>query len=163
MASLRFAIHAYAAQGDRPDVFLSKLSRLVSVSVEGQLATVLCAVIDVAAREVTLTNAGHLPPLLISEQGSELVEAPVGLPVGVDPNPAYSSVTVSVPARATFLAFTDGLVERRGETIDVGLERLRERVSSNHVPLDQLLSSVVSDLPDAAPDDTAIAGIRWVS
>lgn len=163
MASLRFAIHAYAAQGDRPDVFLSKLSGLVSVSVDGQLATVLCAVVDLEARELSITNAGHLPPLLISSHGSAFLETPVGVPVGVDRHPTYSSIRVPVPAQATLLAFTDGLVERRGETIDVGLERLRERVSSNHISLDQLLSRVLGDLRDDAPDDTAIAGIRWVS
>ena len=64
---------------------------------------------------------------------------------------------------ATLLAFTDGLVERRGETIDVGLERLRSRASQNHVPLEQLLANVLEDRRDDAPDDTAIAGIRWMT
>jgi Stage II sporulation protein E (SpoIIE) len=163
MAALRFAIHAYAAEGDDPTSFLPKLSGLINVYEDKQMATVLCAVIDTEARQVTITNAGHLPPLLIAEHGSSFLETPVGLPVGVDRASAYSSVTVSAPPGATFLAYTDGLVERRGESIEVGLERLRTEVSSNHVPLDQLLTRVVDDLRHDAPDDTAVAGVRWMS
>jgi Stage II sporulation protein E (SpoIIE) len=163
MATLRFAIHAYAADGDEPTIFLPKLSGLVSVYEDSHLATVLCAVIDATTRQVTITNAGHLPPLVIANGGSSFVDTPVGLPVGIDRAAAYSSVTVSVPPGATFLAFTDGLVERRGESIEVGLERLRAEVSSNHVPLEQLLTRVVHDLRHDAPDDTAVAGIRWLS
>jgi serine phosphatase RsbU (regulator of sigma subunit) len=163
MAALRFAIHAYAAEGDDPATFLPKLSRLISVHEDQHLATVLCAVIDARARQVTITNAGHLPPLMIGEQTSTFVDTPVGLPVGIDAGASYSSTTIAAPPGGTLLAFTDGLVERRGESIEVGLERLRSEVSANHVPLDQLLSRVLHDLRQDAPDDTAVAGIRWLS
>lgn len=61
------------------------------------------------------------------------------------------------------LAFTDGLVERRGESIEVGLERLRRAVSPNHTSLDGLLEHVLEDVGEHSADDTAIAGIRWLS
>jgi serine phosphatase RsbU (regulator of sigma subunit) len=164
MAALRYAIHAYAAQGDSPAEVLTKLSKLVNVGSEGQLATVLCALVDVEARRVTVTSAGHLPPLMITEDRGEFVYAKVGLPVGVDRRASYISTTVSAPPGATLLAFTDGLVERRGESIDAGLERLRRHARSNHLALDELLTRVLSDLRDEeASDDTAIAGVRWVS
>ena len=163
MAALRFAIHAYAVQGDAPTVFLPKLSRLLSVGEDKLLATVLCAVVDVPAREVTVTSAGHLPPLMISNAGSSFVDIPAGLPVGVDRDPSYTSTILKAPPGATLLAFTDGLVERRGESIEVGLERLRAEVSSNHVPLDQLLTRVLDQLRKDASDDTAVAGIRWMN
>jgi serine phosphatase RsbU (regulator of sigma subunit) len=164
MALLRYAIHAYAAQGDPPAVLLAKLSRLVDVGTEGQLATVLCALIDVATRQVSVTSAGHLPPLMISDGHGQFVHSEVGLPVGVDPDARYVSSTVSAPPGATLLAFTDGLVERRGESIDAGLERLRRRVSDNHATLDDLLNRVLGELHDQdAHDDTAIAGVRWMS
>jgi Stage II sporulation protein E (SpoIIE) len=163
MAALRFAIHAYAAAGDDPDVFLPKLSRLLSVSEDKLLATVLCAVIDVASHEVRVTSAGHLPPLIITAQGSEFVDTPAGLPVGIDRDPSYSSTTVMAPPGATLLAFTDGLVERRGESIETGLERLRAAAGSDQVPLDQLLTRVLAQLHGDAADDTAVAGIQWMS
>lgn len=163
MASLRFAIKAYAAQGDPPEVILSKLSYLVDVSVDQQLATVLFMLVDVGDHEVTLTNAGHLPPLLIADGRSEFIETPVGVPVGVDHNPAYSSNVVTVPPGATLLAFTDGLIERRGESIEVGMERLRAAASPGDVSLDDLLARVLENVGDRASDDTAIAGIRWLT
>jgi hypothetical protein len=163
MALLRFAIRAYAAQGDDPSTFLPKLSRLVSVTADRQLATVLCASIDVGTREVTITNAGHLPPLILSAEGARFLETETGLPVGVDPEATYSRTTAAAPAGATMLAFTDGLVERRGESIEVGLERLRSHVQSNHATLDQLLTRVLRELRDDASDDAAIAAIRWTN
>lgn len=163
MAALRFAIHAYAAEGDPPDVFLPKLSHLLSVTQDKRLATVLCVVIDVATRELSITSAGHLPPLIVSDQGSAFADLPAGLPVGIDRDPSYTSTRVIAPPGATLLAFTDGLVERRGESIEVGLERLRAEVGQNHTPPDELLARVVSQLREDAFDDTAIAGIQWLS
>jgi serine phosphatase RsbU (regulator of sigma subunit) len=164
MASLRYAIHAYAAEGDAPDAILTKLSKLVSVRTSGQLATVLCALVDVRARNVTVTTAGHLPPLLIGGDRAEFIKTDVGLPIGVDEAASYTSATVSAPSGATLLAFTDGLVERRGESIDVGLERLRARASTNHASLSELLTRILNELrDDGADDDTAIAGIRWMN
>ena len=164
MAALRYAIHAYAAQGDKPATILTKLNKLVSVKSSGQLATVLCALVDLDAHELTITSAGHLPPLLISDGRGEFVKTAIGLPIGVDRHASYTSATVTVAPGATLLAFTDGLVERRGESIDVGLGRLREHASSNHATLDELLTGVVSNLrQDGSDDDTAIAGVRWLS
>jgi serine phosphatase RsbU (regulator of sigma subunit) len=53
------------------------------------------------------------------------VSTKIGPTVGVRTSTPYESVTISVPNAATLLADTDGLVERRGEHLDVGLERLR--------------------------------------
>jgi hypothetical protein len=164
MAALRYGIHAYAAQGDKPATILTKLNALVSVKSSGQLATVLCVLVDPDARELTLTSAGHLPPLLTSDGRGEFVKTDVGLPIGVDRHASYTSASVTVAPGATLLAFTDGLVERRGESIDVGLKRLREHATSNHATLDELLTRVVSNLRHDGPeDDTAIAGIRWLN
>lgn len=163
MASLRFAIHAYAAQDDPPEAILSKLSNLVNVNTSGQLATVLCAVVDVDAHRLTVTSAGHLPPLLLSNGSGTFVRSHVGVPIGVRAGARYTSTSVQTPKAATLLAFTDGLVERRGESIDAGLARLQQAASSNHVALDELLSRLIHDLRhDGVDDDTAIAALRWL-
>lgn len=164
MASLRFAIHAYAAEESRPEEILRKLSGLLNVTRHSQLATILCARIDVEPRQATVASAGHLPPLLLADGKAWFLEVPVGVPVGVDPRPDYSSVTVPVPAGATLLAFTDGLVERRTEQIDAGLERLRNTALRMELALPDLLSKLVADLTAGeAKDDIAIVGLRWKS
>jgi serine phosphatase RsbU (regulator of sigma subunit) len=162
MASLRYAIHAYAAQNDPPATILSKLSKLLDVGSSGQLATVLCALIDVRGRMLSVTSAGHLPPLLITHGRGEYVESEVGLPIGVQAGASYRSTTVVAPPAATILAFTDGLVERRGENLDLSLARLRDAASGNHVGLPELLSRLVAALRHGpSEDDTAIVGVRW--
>ncbi|MHB8659061.1 MAG: PP2C family protein-serine/threonine phosphatase [Solirubrobacteraceae bacterium] len=162
MAALRFAMRAYAVQGDHPAKILTKLSTLLNVAEGGQLATVLCAQVDVDAHEVTLTSAGHLPPLILTPGGASYAETAVGLPVGVETGTAYRSVTVTLAPSATLLAFTDGLIERRGESLDQGLERLRASVSSIHAALPDLLARVLHEMHHEGPeDDTAVVGLRW--
>jgi serine phosphatase RsbU (regulator of sigma subunit) len=82
MACLHYAIRAYASQGDPPTTILSKLSGLLRVSTDGQFATVLCRAVDVERREVTLANAGHLPPLLVTADRCDYVETVRGAPIG---------------------------------------------------------------------------------
>lgn len=162
MASLRFAIRAYAAEEDSPARILNKLGHLLSLSHDRQLATVLCARIDSNPRQVTVVSAGHLPPLLVGRDEAEFLEAPVGPPIGVDTAASYQEITVSADEEATLIAFTDGLVERRGEPLDTGLERLRNAALRSRVALPDLLSNLVADLaPDEAKDDIAIVGLRW--
>ncbi|MDQ6607359.1 MAG: serine/threonine-protein phosphatase [Actinomycetota bacterium] len=164
MASLRYAIHAYAAQNDPPATILTKLSQLVDVSDSGQLATILCALVDIDARSVTVTSAGHLPPLLISGGDAQYVQSAVGLPIGVETQASYSSTTVTATGPATLLAFTDGLVERRGESLDAGLARLRDAARCHDSGLPELLRELVADLRhEPSEDDTAIVGLRWTS
>jgi len=164
MASLRYAIRAYARQGDDPATILTKLADLIDVSDSGHFATVLCGVIDVQGHTVTLANAAHPEPLLVGTHRAEFVSTEVGVPIGVGRTKPYLSVTVTVPPAATLLAFTDGLVERRGEVLDVGLERLREAAARNHVSVDALLLDLAERLrPEGPADDIAILGVKWKS
>jgi serine phosphatase RsbU (regulator of sigma subunit) len=164
MAELRYAIRAYAAQHDGPAEILTKISRLVNVSESGQLATVLCATVDVDARQLSITSAGHLPALLLSNGESRYMDAEVGVPIGVQEGTVYRSTTVTVPPEATVVAFTDGLVERRGESIDQGLDRLRAAATGHDVGLPELLGRLVSDMANGrSEDDIAIVGVRWTS
>jgi len=161
MASLRYSMHAYAMQGDAPENILEKSSRLVSLVRDGHFATVLCGVVDIGANTLTLANAGHPDPLLISNGSAIFVGTERGLPVGIESDATYTPITIPVPTGATMLAFTDGLVERRGEILDVGLERLRGAAHGNG-SLDRMLDDVVGAMaPDGPNDDIAIIGLRW--
>jgi serine phosphatase RsbU (regulator of sigma subunit) len=160
MASLRYAIRAYAAQGDAPEVILFKLSRLIEVGRDGHFATVLCGLVDVAGRSVSFANAGHPRPILLGESGAELVATITGAPVGVAVEPPVAT-TVIVPPGGTLLAYTDGLFERRGESPDVGLARLCD-ATAGYDSLDDLLDGLLHELtPDGGNDDTAILAVRW--
>jgi hypothetical protein len=163
MASLRFAIH-YAAQSEGPEAFLPKLSNSPALRANGQLATVVCVMIDVQTRRLTVLSAGHPPPLMVCDGSGEFLKTLVGPPIGVDPNATYAATTFTAPAGATLLAFTDGLVERRHETLDVGLERLRKLAITADGTLEEMMATIVRQAAGPqAVDDLAIAGIRWTS
>ncbi|HET8978701.1 MAG TPA: PP2C family protein-serine/threonine phosphatase, partial [Solirubrobacteraceae bacterium] len=164
MAALRYAIRAYATQGDSPPTILTKLSRLVSVAEGGQLATVLCVLIDPARRVLSLASAGHLPPLLIGDSaGGRYLQAELGVPIGVEPGVAYGVREMPLPEAGTLLAFTDGLVETRSESIDEGLERMRAAAEARaDLDLEDLVTRLVSEVPGGGTeDDIAIVGVRW--
>jgi serine phosphatase RsbU (regulator of sigma subunit) len=162
MARLHFAIRAYAAQGDAPELILEKLGRLLSLERDRSFATILCGVVDVAHHSITLVNAGHPPLLLLNGTTGDFVKTNVFPPVGVVDSTNYVAVTINVPERSTILAFTDGLVERRGEIIDTGLERLRSSSTGSPLVLDDLLSKLLIDMSNGGyDDDMAILAVRW--
>lgn len=77
------------------------------------------------------TNAGHLPPLLVSPDGL-VRELPSGAPeliLGITSAADRTDTEVTVPRGSTVLLYTDGLVERRGEHLQEGVDRLAELVA----------------------------------
>ncbi|MGY1742801.1 MULTISPECIES: PP2C family protein-serine/threonine phosphatase [unclassified Blastococcus] len=163
MAELRFAVRAYLAQGDDIDVVLGKLRRLLDVGADHSFATVLIGDLDAAARRVRLACAGHFPPVLVAGGSARSLPVRIARPIGLeDPDPAAAAV-LDVPAAGTLLVFTDGLVERRGEDLDTGLQRLRDAAAGRDgEPLPQALDGLMRDLGAAGgQDDTVLLGIRW--
>jgi serine phosphatase RsbU (regulator of sigma subunit) len=166
MALLRHAVLAYVAQDSRPASVLAKLSEFVNRDAHNYFATVLCLLIDVDSHQLILASAGHMAPLLLSAGEGEFLEMDVDVAIGVARHAEshYRETTATVPASATLVAFTDGLVERRGEVIDVGLERLRAVANNNQLELDELLAKLGRELTsNDNHDDTAIVGIQWQS
>jgi serine phosphatase RsbU (regulator of sigma subunit) len=164
MAELRFATRAYVADALSPAEILTKLSRLHNFDTDGHFATVLCARMDLSVHEMEIANAGHLSPLLGGDGGYQLVSMPVGVPIGIDPGRQYQSVNVRLPERGTLLAFTDGLVERRGQNIDLALTRLLDAVSRGHESLPELLDRLLVEFgPEGFDDDATILGVRWLN
>jgi serine phosphatase RsbU (regulator of sigma subunit) len=164
MASLHYACRDYALEGHEPAAIMSRLRRLLDVSRDGHLATVLCGLAEVTARRVTLANAGHLPPLVGSGTKLEypFVEpaAPIGLPQQAEPEPTI----VTIPAGGLLIAYTDGLIERRDEVLDTGMKRLANAAAREAPSLDDLVDGVITELTGDAPaDDVALIGLRWLT
>ncbi|MGH9058243.1 MAG: PP2C family protein-serine/threonine phosphatase, partial [Acidimicrobiales bacterium] len=110
--------------------------------------------------QIIVANAGHPPPLLLCDDAGEFVTTSIGVPVGVSARPAYTPVTLTVPARATLLAFTDGLVERRGESLDAGFSRLHDVAVGARGSLEEFMTLLIAQLASSS-DDTALLGVRW--
>lgn len=162
MAQLRHSIRAFASQGDPPAAILAKLTDLISVARDGHFATVLVAEVDPADGTVVLANAGHPSPLVLDRGTAAFGVSEIGPPVGVQRPAAYPTVTTRLAEGATLLAFTDGLFERRGETVDVGLERLRAWVGRADPDLDSMLDGILHEFAGTPDDDAAILAVRWL-
>ena len=136
-------------------------SHRLDINDAGHFSTVLVGIGDLDTRAITVANAGHLNPLIVVGPESGYAATKVGPPLGVEPI-AYSPTTFVLPPGSAFLAFTDGLVERRGESIEVGLERLEHAATASDPSLDGLLSRIVDDLAhEGSEDDVAILAFRW--
>jgi serine phosphatase RsbU (regulator of sigma subunit) len=109
---------------------VTNLDRMFAAFELSQFVTLAYLVVDPGRDQMTLINAGHLPPLVVSATG-EVHQPPVttSLPLGVQPDLRTADV-VPLPPGSCVAVFTDGLVERRGEDIDVGVARLAEQLRS---------------------------------
>jgi serine phosphatase RsbU (regulator of sigma subunit) len=141
---------------------LAKLSDFVNSEAHDYFATVMCALIDVGAHRMTIASAGHLAPLLIDGDHGAYVKFDANVPIGVERESGYQETTLSVPPDSTLVAFTDGLVERRGEILDTGLARLRDAATGHQLAVDDLVSMLTRKLAsDDHQDDTAIVVMKW--
>jgi serine phosphatase RsbU (regulator of sigma subunit) len=114
-------------------------------------------VLDSAQRRFTFCNAGHLPVLVVRSGRAEFVPSSGSL-LGLG-RTSPEEVTVHLAEGDRIILVTDGLVERRDEVIDVGLERLRLaalRFHDRSLPemIDELVATVAPEAP--ASDDIAI-------
>ncbi len=160
MAELRFAIKAYSAEQSGPEEVLNRLGRLSRISDTGHFATVLCGLVDPSTGTVRLASAGHPGPVLLEDGRARVVAPEVGPPIGVR-HDHYVAVEVPLEPGATFVAYTDGLIERRDEPITDGLERLRTAMPTEGAPeevLDLLLERLA---PQGADDDVVLLAVRW--
>jgi serine phosphatase RsbU (regulator of sigma subunit) len=164
MALLRHATLAYAAQDARPAGVLEKLAHFARTrDGESCFATVLCAQIALEHRELRIASAGHLAPLLLDGGRGKFLELETDPAIGLRRVRAeYREAVTPLPPSATLIAFTDGLVERRGEVIDTGLGRLRALATATAQPLAELLATLARELTSGERrDDTAIVGVSW--
>jgi chemotaxis family two-component system sensor kinase Cph1 len=124
-AELRHALRAYLIRERSAPRALARLNELASWLLPTELATVVVLDIDLAKQSVRVASAGHLPPLLLRDDRASYLEAEPAPALGVNARATYAERTYSLEPRDRLLLYSDGLVERRGESLDAGLERLR--------------------------------------
>jgi len=162
MGQLRMALRAYALEEPSPAEVVRRLDRLVSRLLMSEIVTLVYLVLDLDSGMVQFANAGHPPPLVV-RAGDQIsfLEDGLGPPLGCDDPGLPAEARFRLVPGSTLLLFTDGLVERRGTSIDEGLQRLATVAMDCGQDIeafcDQLLCSMVED--DTA-DDVALVVIR---
>jgi serine phosphatase RsbU (regulator of sigma subunit) len=160
MARLRFTLRAYLVEGHDPGSVLDMCSRQFDISDDGHFATVLVGVTTLSTRSVVMANAGHFPPLIVSGASSHYARTLSQPPLGTGVR-THATTAFVMPEGSTLLAFTDGLIERRTEDLEVGLDRLAQ-IPVDDSTLDLYLDRVIHDLTgEGSEDDIAVLAIRW--
>lgn len=161
MGRLRSALRAYAIETASPAAALDRLVRKFAHFEPDAMATVLYVTIDPDLTTFTLASTGHLPPVM-AVPGHDPVVVPCfpSPPLGAPRTTPHRDVVAELVPGATVACYTDGLVERRSELIDDGLERLRGTLEAG--PVEDVCSTVMEELigPDGVHDDTALLVFR---
>jgi sigma-B regulation protein RsbU (phosphoserine phosphatase) len=161
MGRMRSALRAYALETADPAEVLSRLDRKMQHFEPDALATVLYAVIEPELDQMRVAMAGHFPPVIARPgQPAELADVQTGALIGVVPDAQRPVTTVAIPPGALLCFFTDGLVERPGEVIDDGLDRLCRAMTAE--PPQAACAAVMGALVGNEParDDIALLMIR---
>jgi phosphoserine phosphatase RsbU/P len=161
MGRMRSALRAYALETGDPAEVLARLDRKMQFFEPGAVATVLYAVFDPGLERVRICSAGHYPPVVAAPgKTAGLADMPTGLLIGAALDVPRRVTTLEIAPGTLLCFYTDGLIERRGHTIDDGLARLCEAVTAG--PPDAGCASVMAALVGSQParDDIALLMIR---
>jgi serine phosphatase RsbU (regulator of sigma subunit)/anti-sigma regulatory factor (Ser/Thr protein kinase) len=161
MGRVKSALRAYALLGDGPAHVLELTDRKVEHFEIGTMVTIVCARAYPPFADWTICSAGHLPPVAAAPAvPTTLAGVRPGPPLGTVGSALREEAHLELPPGGLLLLYTDGLVERRDEAIDAGLERLRDAVRAAHpevVSREVMQHLVGSDTP---LDDIALLVLR---
>jgi Stage II sporulation protein E (SpoIIE)/ANTAR domain len=160
MIAARNALRGLAATGAGPADLLRHLNYAACHLTEGIAGTVVCGRYDPETRRLRWARAGHLPPVLVRDGKAEMLPLPGGVLLGLDPEAEYEEVTLSLRSGDALLLFTDGLIERRADSISDALREFTAAAvpsgpdATSHA--DRILASAISD----TGDDACLVAVR---
>jgi len=163
MGDLRAGLRAYSTEGLEPADVVARTNDLFMQFAETQSATLCFAVVEPATRRLTVVNAGHLPPLIATDDGAWWLTGGSTL-VGFRGRPPAQTV-FALPDECMMVFVTDGLVEHRTRSVEEGLAAVAASVRRGSLlDVDAVCQRLLDDcLPETqhAPDDVAILVARF--
>jgi PAS domain-containing protein len=154
MVAARNALRGLALTGAGPAELLRHLNYAACHLTESIAGTVVCGLYQPETRVLRWARAGHLPPVLVRDGQASTLPLPRGVLLGLDPDAGYEEARVQLRIGDFLVMFTDGLIERRADSIS---DALRELVAMS-IPAgpdaaahaNRLLASVAPDTGDDA-------------
>ena len=165
MGQLRSAAQALLLRTPDPAQALEGLDGFARRTPAAMCTTIFCAVIDQAAATLCYSSAGHPPPILTASDGEhQLLDKAQDLPLAARPiNQARGKAVTTLFPGSTLLLYTDGLIERRGESLTNGINRLVAHLHEcrrlhPEVVADEIVGALVP--PGGYDDDVALLVYR---
>ena len=164
MGRLRTGFHMIAPLRPEPSDMVQAVSQQVEAIPNAMCSTVLCAVVELSTGTMDWCRAGHVPPLLVRDGKGHLLEEAGVAPLGVAPEMKAPVHHQPLEPGDVIILYTDGVIERRKESIDQGFERL-EMISTDLADLgpedfsDALLEALVP--LEEQTDDVALLVVRY--
>jgi anti-anti-sigma factor len=155
MGQLRSALSGYLLEGHDPEQALERLDRFAGRVPDATGSTVACLVLDPETGDLVWARAGHPPPLVAGPNGCRKLDDATGTVLGVRARPAYSAGAATIASGESIVLYTDGLVERRGELVDDGIDRLAAIAARHHALAPEALTDA---LLTGALDGSATSG-----
>ncbi|AYE98168.1 stage II sporulation protein E [Mycobacterium paragordonae] len=167
MGQLRSSARALLLTGAKPAVLLEQLDAAASLIPDAYCTTVFLAIIDTESGVLEYSNAGHMPAVLVkTEAGTPtatlLLTDASSVPLAVRRNETRPQSAELLTPGSMLMWFTDGLVERRHESIDDGLARVADVLTDTvGLPISAVADAVLDQLAPAGGYDDDVAMVVY--
>ena len=163
MGRIRAVTSALASEASDAAALLGAVERHLRGFAEALGTTAWLGLYDPRDRSLSFASAGHPPAYLVVAEGIERLDVAPNTPLGVHPHASKDGGHLVVPSGSALVLYTDGLVERRRESLDVGLARL-EHVLGAAEAIDPAAidpAAIAAALDGEGPgDDTVVLVVR---
>jgi serine phosphatase RsbU (regulator of sigma subunit)/CheY-like chemotaxis protein/anti-sigma regulatory factor (Ser/Thr protein kinase) len=162
MGKLRSAMGALGLVVESVPELIGRLDQFAEKIEEARFGTVAAVQLQPETGELSYSLAGHPPPLVIDSEGNgAFLEGGAGLPLCIDDGHGRPVGRAFLAEGSTLILYTDGLIERRADSIDSGLARLKDAavVRSGYEP-ERLCDEIVDEFADGSLDDIVFLCIR---
>jgi serine phosphatase RsbU (regulator of sigma subunit) len=160
MVAARNALRGLVVTGGDPRDLLGKLNYAACLFSEGVTGTVICARYDPRTRLLSWARAGHLPPVLVRDDIAEIQPMPEGMLLGMELNAQYEQAVLQLRPGDTLLFYTDGLIERRADSISDALADFAKAAAPADPDVDSHVARILGTADSDTGDDACLLAVR---
>ena len=162
MVAARNTLRGLAATGADPHELLSRLNYAACAFTEGVTGPVICGRYDPKTQLLRWARAGHLPPVLVRGHLAAVQPLPEGMLLGMELDTEYEQVTLQLMPGDTLLFYTDGLIERRAESISDALAEFAAAAVPDDpdADIDSHVAQILANAASDTGDDACLLAVR---
>jgi serine phosphatase RsbU (regulator of sigma subunit) len=161
MIRVRAGIRGLLTVDPAPDVLLTHADVMLNRDAPEQFVTAVAVLVDPRTGRLTVSNAGHVPVLVLGPDGTVATAGTTGLPLGLPEVHTRTASELVLDSGSVVLLVTDGVVEGRGYDVDQGIDRLTALATKFvQAPLDVLVGQIATLSDRTLRDDVTVVAIR---